>query len=596
MAFTYSRIGLRIAVPAVVVAICLVGALFFVQRRDSAQQSTDTLDVYADLVNRMVLSDLREAMLAKDRPRIQRELSRFAEMQPIKSLRIVNKEGKVAFATDATTLGTTMHRTDPSCVSCHQPGIAPQRRARALRFVTAAGEHIYRAVQPIVLDEACLHCHDQPEGATVGVLLIDLDDDALTGQQEANSRRTIWAGVLATLLLFVLIAALLGRNVVFRLRHLRHLLDLLRTGARATVLSVGAADEIDDVTRAVQALTLDLDGSLGQERANRRLAGVLERQAGPVLLIDNRGWIVAANRLATGRFGHDGVPIAGCWALQVPGMTAELLSAAHELGWALPEGETEGPALMALCDPSGGRAAVLALWMAPEDAAVQADYLPLAAAAHNAAWQLYGTVLAESVVPAPQGGSTVLRFDARLGRVRRLAADLAGMGREAHDEREDVDLKSLALILLWDLKREAPAVRWHTLQETTAQTFGVRYQLRELMQRLARAAAEQAGADGHVVVFAHETAGSVFLAAWASRPGGQVVLDPADAPALARAVAVAHGGGVEVDPAFDLSETPGFSALKLPCAPIGTLYVAELALHASPRSSTRTWHEPTTRT
>ncbi len=588
MAFAYSRIGLRIAIPAVVVALGLVGALFYVQRRDAAQQGTETLDVYADLVNRIVLSDLREAMLAKDRPRIQRELTRFSGMQPIKSLRIVDKEGKVAFATDPAVLGTTMQKSDPSCVSCHQPGIAPQRRARALRFESAGGEHIYRAVQPILLDEACLHCHDQPEGSAIGVLLIDLDDDALTGAQQANSRRTIWAGVLATLALLVLLAALLGRNVVFRLRHLRHLLDLLRTGARATVLSVGAADEIDDVTRAVQALTLDLDGRVGLERANRRLAGVLERQAGPVLLIDARGWIVAANRVAIGRFAQSGSSLAGCWALQIPGVTAEQLAIARDLGWALPDGETDGPALMALTDPAGERSAVLALWMAPENAQLQIDYVPLAPANENTAWQLYGTVLAESVVPAPQGGSTVLRFDARLGRVRRLAADVAAMGREAHDEREDVDLKSLALILLWDLRRESPSVRWHTLQETTAQTYGARYQLRELMQRLARAAAEQAGAEGHVVLFAHETAGTVFLAAWASRPGGQVVLDPADAPALARAVAVAHGGGVEVDPAFDLSETPGFSALKLPCEPVGTLYVAELALHAAARTFNRT--------
>ncbi len=583
MAFAYSRIGLRIAVPAVVVALALVGALFYVQRRDAAQQSSETLDVYADLINRMVLSDLREAMLAKDRPRIQRELARFAEMQPIKSLRIVNKEGKVAFATDPASLGTMMQKSDPSCVACHQPGIAPQKRARAIRFENTAGEHVYRAVQPILLDEACLHCHDAVEGSAVGVLLIDLDDDALTGQQQENSRRTIWGGVLATLLLFIIIALLLGRNVVFRLRHLRHLLDLLRTGARATVLSVGAADEIDDVTRAVQALTLDLDGRVGIERAGRRLAGVLERQPGPVLLIDARGWIVAANRQATARFAHNGLSLAGCWALQVPGVKAGQLAAAREQGWALPEGDDDGPALMALTDPAGERAAVLALWMTPENAAVHADYVPIAPASEHVGWQLYGTVLAESLIPAPQSGSTVLRFDARLGRVRRLAADVATMGREAHDEREDVDLKSLALILLWDLKREAPQVRWHTLSATSAQTFGVRYQLRELMQRLARAAAEQAGADGHVVVFAHETAGVVFLAAWASRPGGAVVLDPSNAPALARAVAVAHGGGVEVDPTFDLAETPGFSSLKLQCSSVGTLYVAELALRAAPR-------------
>ena len=595
MAFAFSRIGVRIAAPAVVVALGLVAALYFVQRRDSAQQGDETLLVYADLVNRMVMSDLREAMLAKDRPRIQRELMRFAEMAPIKSLRIVDNAGKVAFATDPAALGTTMPRTDPSCVICHQPGAPPEKRARTLHLTTASGAHVYRAVQPILLDDACRRCHDQTEGAAVGVLLLDLDDDALTGAQRANGQRTLWVVAAATLLLFVVLALLLGRNVVFRLRHLRHLLDLLRTGARATVLSVGAADEIDDVTRAVQALTLDLDGRVGLERAQRRLAAVLERQPGAVFLVDARGWIVAANRLAVGRYGDSRSSLVGCRAPSVPGLTAQRLALAHEQGWWLPEGDEDGPALMAMTDPSGAHAACVALWLTPEDPALPGEGLPVAPTAANVAWQLYGTVVAESVVPAQQSGTTVLRFDARLGRVRRLATGIAAVGQEARAEREDVDLKSLALILLWDLRREWPNVHWHTLRDTTVQVQGTRYQLRELMQRLAGAAARQAGDGGHVALFAQQTAGDVFIAAWANRPGGEVVLDPTDAPALAHAIAAAHGGDVEVDPAFDCAEISEFAALNLAGPTVGTLYVASLVVHAEARPTGRTWYEPATR-
>jgi PAS domain-containing protein len=591
MAFVFSRIGLRIAAPAVLVACGLVGWLWVVQGRHTAKQSHDTLEVYADLVNRMVLSDLRDAMLAKDRPRIQRELTRFAAIQPIKSLRIVDNHGKVAFATDVTQLGVTMAKTDASCAICHSPGVTPDRRARTLRFETAAGQRVYRVAQPILLDDACLRCHDAVEGASVGVLLLDLDDDALTGAQRATSQRVLWTAAAATLLLFALLALLLGRNVVFRLRHLRHLLELLRTGARATVLSVGAADEIDDVTRAVQALTLDLDGRLGVERAHRRLGAALERQAGPVLLIDARGWIVAANRVAVTRFSEGGASLVGCWASHVPGVTAERLALVRAQGWWLPEGE-DGPALMALHDPADGHAAFLALWMTVDDAPLPIETVATSPTAASVAWQLYAAVLADSCAPGQQGGATVLRFDARLGRVRRLGSDIAALGREARAEREDVDLKSLALIVLWDVKRDWPSTQWHTLQDTDAQVFGARYQLRELLVRLANAAAQQAGTEGHVVLIGHDTPDEVLLGAWASQPGGQVVLDPADAPALAHAVAAAHGGDVEVDPAFDLADTHGFSTLRLTCGSVGTLYVASLAK----RPASRTWHEPAMRT
>ena len=595
MALGLSRIGLRIAIPAVLVGVALLAGLYRIQSERAAEISTETLDVYADLINRMVLSDLRDAMLDKDRAHIQQELQRYAGVSPIRSLRIVDMDGKVAFATDPAVLGTLMQKSDPSCVTCHKPGVTPQRRARTLRFETPQGEHVYRAVQPILLDDACLRCHDAKEGESAGVLLIDLDDDKLTGAQREESHRTLWAGLAVALVVLLVLAIVLGRSVVFRLRHLRHLLDLLRSGARATVLSVGAADEIDDVTRAVQALTLDLDGRVGMERANRRLASVLERQSGPVLLIDARGWIVASNRLAVTRFA-EGVSLLGQQATIAPGLDAETLAEAQSLGWSLPEDGDSAPAVLAMVNRSGDVAAYLALWMLPDDAAPLPVPPTLTPALHQGGWQLYGTVLAESIRPAPPSGHTVLLFDARLGRVRRLAADMAGLGKEALAERDEVDIQSLALIVLWDLKREKVHQHWHTLVATDARVDASRYQLRELMQRLASVAASQAGRDGHVVLFAHEDGRRLFLGAWAHVPGAQAVLDPPDLPALAHAVAAAHGGGVEVDPAFDVSTIPGFAALKMPHPPVGSLYVAELTMEPGHGPQGRPWHEHTMRT
>ena len=132
-----------------------------------------------------------------------------------------------------------------------------------------------------------------------------------------------------------------------------------------------------------------------------------------------------------------------------------------------------------------------------------------------------------------------------------------------------------------------PAHHWHVLRDVTQRVPGVRYQLRALLYRLARAAGRQAGERGHVVLFTQSAPGQnkVFAGAWASATGGQALLDPPDGPGLARAIAVAHGGGVEVDPTFDISEMPGFAALRLPCAAQGTLFVAELSLRtdAKPR-------------
>jgi len=587
MALAYSRIGLRVAAPAAVVAAALVGGLHYTQTRDSLRRGNETLDVYADLLNRLVLSDLREGMVAKDNERIGRELARIGETAPIRSLRIVDKQGKVVFASDPKDVGTTMLRTEPSCAGCHKNGGAPKRGAHSLRF-TDGETHIYRAVQPITLEEACARCHDGKEGTVLGVLITDLDDDALTGELRADTKRTAWSIALSALLLVLIMAALIWRQVVSRLRNLRLMLDLLRTGARASVLSVSSADEIDEVTRAVQALTLDLDGRVALERAGRRLASVLERQAGPVLLLDAAGFVAAANGLAAARLAA-GRPLVGQQRASFPGLPEAMLADAREQGWALPAEGEDGPALFAMASAAGDITAFLEIWPDGSGTPLPADGEAATSRAETQDWLLYGTVLAESIRPAQQGGPTVLRFDARLARARRLATEVAALGTEAAAEREEVDLKSLGLILLWDLEREMPAHHWHVLRDVTQRVPGVRYQLRALLYRLARAAGRQAGDHGHVVLFTQCAPGQnkVFAGAWASAPGGQTLLDPPDGPTLARAIAVAHGGGVEVDPAFDIGEMPGFAALRLACPAQGTLFVAELAMRADAKPRAR---------
>ncbi len=577
-----SRIGFRIAAPAAVAAVALVVVLFYMQRRQ-AREGAQAYDGYADLLGRLIVNDLRDGMLSEDRPRIQRELTRLADMAPIRSARVVDKQGKVVFASDAAVLGTVMSRTEPSCVACHQRGVPAERRGHILRF-EANGRRVHRVVQPITLDHACLTCHEEKEGAVVGVLITDLDDDLLTGGVRADSTRSAWA---ITVLLALLVAAgavFVWRHVVTRIRNLRHLLDLLRSGARASVLSVSSADEIDEVTRAVQALALDLDGRVGLERASRRLAPVLEREAGAVLLVDADGWIFAANRAAVQRMDVAGEGLIGRDRSHFEGPGEGLSDQAHDLGWALPAEGQDGPAVVALADAAGKVIACLELWAVQpgEHAADGVAEASLAATTipENPEWLLYGAVLAESIRPSRQGGPTVMRFDPRLARARRLAGDLVALGSEAATEREQVDLKSLGIIMLWDLERDMPLQKWYFLYDSGQRVTGARYQLRALLERLARAAGRQAGPGGQVVLFTQARPGhdAVFVAAWASRAGGSVLLDPPDGPALASAIASGHGGGVEVDPAFDMQAIPGFMNMRLPCGTVGTLFVAELAV------------------
>jgi hypothetical protein len=582
---SFSRIGSRFAAPAALAMLVLVALLAYLQYRHE-QQGAQVYDGYADLLSRFILDDLRDGMLSKDRPRIQRELARLADMAPIRSARVVDKQGRVAFASDPSVLGTVMSRKEPSCVACHRRGVPAERRAHVLRF-EAEGRRVHRVVQPITLDHACLTCHEEREGAVVGVLITDLDDDLLTGGMRAESARSAWALAALLLLLVGAGAAVLWRQVVTRLRNVLNLLDLIRGGARASVLSVRSADEIDEITRAVQALTLDLDGRVALEQAGRRIAPVLERETGAVLLVDAAGWVFTANHAAIERWGG-ARSLVGQHRNSLADSQPELLDQAREDGWALPAADIEGPAVVALADAQGRCVAFLELWSPRAIEPYLAEATSIGPPPNDPPiWLLYSAVLTESIRPAAQRGATVLRFDPRLARARRMAGDLVALGVEAALHRERVDLKSLGLILLWDLQHDLPNVHWHVLRKPSEPLLGARSQLRALLDRLARAAGQQAGPGGHVVLYAqtHPDGERLFVAAWAQRGGPSVLVHPPEGPALAQAIARAHGGDVEVDPAFDMQSIPGFAALRLGGTSVGTLFVAELAHRSEARQS-----------
>jgi len=355
------------------------------------------------------------------------------------------------------------------------------------------------------------------------------------------------------------------------------------------VQAVGKADEIDDLARAVQALTLDLDGRVEIERTEREVAAVLARAPHPALLCDPLGQVLAANEAAHRACAQNDTSLRGrCrWVEGDPAQ--ELHRSALAGGWAVPDDGDPGPAVVALCDPAGRPWALIEVWGHDE---MPVRYRPPdAAPAHGdrAVWRLYAAVAAQGVRSWPGSAAMVLQFDPRLGLGRRLAADLAALAGTVAAAREPVDLKSVVLLVEYDLRKRHPGRRWHWLSSSNLRAVGSRPQLRALVERLADVAATQAGPGGDVVLLAQdEPSGQrMFVGAWCSRPGGQALVDPPSGPPVAQAVAQAHGGAVEVDGCFDLAVFPTSSGLDLRHGRVGTLYVAQLPVRAVPRFAGR---------
>ena len=576
------RVGRRLAAPVLGLMILLVVVSTWLLYSGSGESRGETLDEVAGWLSRIVLNSLSDSMQAEDRPRLQAQIARLAEEESIQGVSIVNKAGYVVFDSDPAEVGRWSSQEDPGCRTCHGDDTRAPTKDRTLS-VTKGGRRVVRAVRSIQVEKECTRCHEEPVGSVLGVLITDLDEDALTGHLRRRTGRAVGSVAGMALVVVLVLFFTIRRLVVARVRALRGLLNRLRSGARSMALAETSRDEIDDLGRSLQAFALDLDEELARQRAVNLLDRVLDAHPAPVLLANGEGTIVASNRRAVALYGPAGaVDLAGRRRQDLRDAPGELFEAAQEKGWALPPDDAPGPVVAALANGRGEVILYLEAW--PEEHGSEEDDEATAgerasSAVGAAGWLLYGTILVEQARSEAKWWEGPLVIDRRVLLGRRLAREVAQAG-EAIRLREEVDLDALTLITLQDVEGEVRGVEWHTLLGGPPKLLGARYQLRLLMIRLLSAAARQAGEQGHVLVFTR-TDGSrrnVFLGAWASEPGGGALIDSPGGPGLAQAIAQSHGGGVEVDPEFDTTALTTSRRLKLPCGPVGSLFVVRLPI------------------
>ncbi|MBS1148861.1 MAG: multi-sensor signal transduction histidine kinase [Myxococcaceae bacterium] len=563
--FRSQGIGLRLVLPTAILTAVLAATVVGLQVRASNRRAAESLDNYAELVGGVVLQGVYDAMLADDRPRLKKQLAQFSASEQVERINIVDKAGRVTFSSDRNSVGEEFSRDSPSCTVCHDNKKPPPTTARTVHYPGADGKMVFRFVQPIVAEQACLECHEEAAvGQSLGILMTDLDEARLIGRQREGAQALSWAVAAAFALLLGSVAVIVRVVVVARLRNVKRAVEFVRTGALATARDQRSIDEIDELERLVQCLGEDLEDRHALDRATRALGEVLERCADPVLLTDLQLRVLAASPTAAGQ------PL-----LFSPEPMRALLPQVEADGWTLGT-EAGSPLVAAVEDAAHRPLAYAGVWAAPEGEPGKAA----AAVRTDVEWQLYTAALFSAIGTEPRRWRGVAQLDRRLASGKRVLAELAAAAAKLRADRTEVDLRSMILLLLWDTGRQVPHVSWHSLVGEQHVVTGARYRLRALVRRLAEAAAAQTGPGGHVVLFTQLKAdkSKIYVGAWARSDAAPVPIDGEGKLPLCALLARDHGGGVEVNPGFDLSELCAARGFTLPCDPRGVLFIAELAV------------------
>jgi HAMP domain-containing protein len=237
-------VGLVLSVTAAVLLAIGIGAWLFARRHraELLQASRSAAQIQGDLI----LDALEHEMLANDRVLIQRMVDTFGRDSSIEQVLILDRLGKVQYASRPGARGTRLALDSPTCRVCHDRP-AGQRTATAV--IDVEGGTVLRSIVPVENRESCHRCH-APEQRINGLLVVDMATGKTAAATDTDLRWLVAGSGMVALGLLAAIA-LIARLVVGR--------RLRRFEAAAQAVTAG------DLTRRVPADGNDLLSSLGRE-------------------------------------------------------------------------------------------------------------------------------------------------------------------------------------------------------------------------------------------------------------------------------------------------------------------------------------------
>jgi signal transduction histidine kinase len=230
------------------------------------------LAVLAAQTNDVIENTLQRDMLLRNLDGIQRTIDTLANVNNIRTVYLLDAEGRVGFAPEGADRGLQLDNHDPACQTCHAQ-VAEDRPASVV-VALADGTRVFRTMSPIRNQPECYGCHTA-EPQLLGMILTDVAMGPLENALAVDLReRLIWqiAIVLATV---VVVNLVLSRLVLGQLERVARALQQFGFGRLQLRLPPGGPDEIGQLSRAFNAMAEQIEG---KEAENEELSAGLRRR------------------------------------------------------------------------------------------------------------------------------------------------------------------------------------------------------------------------------------------------------------------------------------------------------------------------------
>ena len=276
----HRHLGFKLTGAAAAVSLATISVFALLSIRSQREHAIGEVIRGAALFSNTIASSTRDLMLEDQRHEAYRIMESIGRLEGIEKVRVLNKEGRIMFSTNARDIGASVDKDAEACTACHvagQPIVAPTTSARS-RLFQSNGHRVLGMVTPIYNEPACstAACHAHPpEKRVLGVVDIGISlkeiDDSLYGE----SFRMALGALGAVIFLAALVSAA-ARRIVFRpVADLVEATQRVGHGDLSATLAVRSSDELGILANSFNEMNASLART---HRDLENLTNDLERQ------------------------------------------------------------------------------------------------------------------------------------------------------------------------------------------------------------------------------------------------------------------------------------------------------------------------------
>lgn len=257
-------LSVKLTVLLVLGMVVSFGLLGYLNIRLHRKHLEQTVLVSAERVSDVIKRSTSYSMLRNDREGLYHTMRTMAAQPGIVRIRIINKDGRIIYSTDAAEVNELVDKRAEACYACHaqaQPLEHLNRPDRFRIYRAANGTRVLGIINPIENLPSCstAECHAHPAGQKIlGVLDANLSL-VLTDKDLAESTQQMtFYTVLAVAAISLLSGIFVWRMVYRPIRVLRRGTERLAQGELGFQIAEGGRDEIGDLAASFNTMSQQL--------------------------------------------------------------------------------------------------------------------------------------------------------------------------------------------------------------------------------------------------------------------------------------------------------------------------------------------------